>query len=97
MEKWCSNSRNKSHKMKSCQKKKDTAKTAVEKTVLEEMKQHDNKEHIFAFVSSDTKKNSGIYSKDNLNLLVDIGATSHIINDKSKFYYIITRSRYRAV
>ena len=85
IEKWCSNCRNKSHETKSCRKKKDAAKTAAEKTTPREMKQHENKEHTFAFVSSDTKSNSGIYSKDNLSLLVDTGATSHIINDKSKF------------
>ena len=85
IEKWCCNCRNKSHETKNCRKKKDAAKTAAEKTAPREMKQYENKEHTFAFVSSDTKNNSGIYSKDNLNLLVDTGATSHIINDKSKF------------
>ena len=84
-EKWCSNCRNKSHETKNCRKKKDAAKTAAEKTTPPEMKQHKNQEHTFAFVSSDTKSNSGIHSKDNLKLLVDTGATSHIINDKSKF------------
>ena len=49
------------------------------------MNQHEDQEHTFAFVSSDAKNNSGIFNKDNLNLLVDTGATSHIINDKSKF------------
>ena len=85
IEKWCSNCRNKSHETKNCRKKKDAAKTAAEKTTPREMKEHENKEHTFAFVSSDTKSNSGINSKDNLKLLVDTGATSHIINDKSKF------------
>ena len=74
--KWCSNCRNKSHETKNCRKKKDAAKTAAEKTAPQDTKQHENKEHTFAFVSSDTKNNSGIYN-DNLNLLVDTGATSH--------------------
>ena len=63
MEKWCSNCRNKSHKMKNCQKKKDAARTAAEKTVPQDTKQHKNKEHTFAFVSCNAKNNSGIYSK----------------------------------
>ena len=84
-EKWCSNCRNKSYDTKNCRKKKDAAKTAAEKTAPRDTKQHENKEHTFAFVSSETKNNSGIYSKHNLILLVDTGATSHIINDKSKF------------
>ena len=60
-EKWCSNCRNKSHETKYCRKKKDAAKTAAEKTAPRDTKQHENKEHTFAFVSSDKKNNSGIY------------------------------------
>ena len=84
-EKWCSNCRNKSHDTRNCRKKKDAAKKAAERTAPRDMNQHEDQEHTFAFVSSDAKNNSGIFNKDNLNLLVDTGATSHIINDKSKF------------
>ena len=84
-EKWCSNCRNKSHDTRNCRKKKDVAKKAAERTAPRDMNQHEDQEHTFAFVSSDAKNNSGIFNKDNLNLLVDTGAISHIINDKSKF------------
>ena len=63
-----------------CRKKKDAAKTAAGKTTPRE-----NNEHTFAFVSKDTNSNSGIPTKNNSSLVVDTGATSHIINDKSKF------------
>ncbi len=79
-EKWCNNCKNKSHETKNCRKKKDAAKTAAGKTTPRE-----NNEHTFAFVSKDTNSNSGIPIKNNSSLLVDTGATSHIINDKSKF------------
>lgn len=42
-----------------------------------------NNEHSFAFVVSDNDTRFG--KNINNNLLVDTGATSHIINDKSKF------------
>ena len=43
-----------SHETKNCRKKKDAAKTAAEKTAPRDTKQNENKEHTFAFVSSDT-------------------------------------------
>ena len=81
MDKWCSNCKSKSHYTKSCRKKKDTAKTATEKTASPE--DNENNKHSFAFVSKDTNK-SGIFNK-NPNLLLDSGATSNIINDEKKF------------
>jgi hypothetical protein len=45
----------------------------------------ENNEHTFAFTSKDTINKSGIHNKSNSSLLGDTGATSHIINDKSKF------------
>ena len=79
-ERWCSNCKSKTHETKNCRKKKDAAKTAAEKTTSSE-----NNEHTFAFTSKDTINKSGINNKSNSSLLVDTGATSHIINDKSKF------------
>ncbi|CAB4032811.1 Retrovirus-related Pol poly from transposon TNT 1-94, partial [Paramuricea clavata] len=79
-ERWCSNCKSKTHKTKNCRKKKDAAKTAAEKTTSSE-----NNEHTFAFTSKDTINKSGINNKSNSSLLIDTGATSHIINDKSKF------------
>ncbi|CAB3996099.1 myosin heavy fast skeletal muscle [Paramuricea clavata] len=80
LERWCSNCKSKTHKTKNCRKKKDAAKTAAEKTTSSE-----NNEHTFAFTSKDTINKSGINNKSNSSLLVDTGATSHIINDKSEF------------
>ena len=76
-EKWCSNCRHKTPKTKNCWKK-DTA----EKATGEAMPNDD--EHTFAIVFKDTNEKSGI-DNSNSSLLVDTGATSHIINDKSKF------------
>jgi hypothetical protein len=79
-ERWCGNCKSKTYETKNCRKKKDAAKTAAEKTTSSE-----NNEHTFAFTSKDTINKSGINNKSNSSLLVDTGATSHIINDKSKF------------
>ncbi|CAB3996656.1 myosin heavy fast skeletal muscle [Paramuricea clavata] len=79
-ERWCNNCKSKTHETKNCRKKKDAAKTAAEKTTSSE-----NNEHTFAFTSKDTINKSGINNKNNSSLLVDTGATNHIINDKSKF------------
>ena len=72
-DRWCNNCKSKTHEMKKCQKKKDAAKTC------------ENNEHMFAFISKDTNSKPGTNIKNNSSLLVDTGATSHIINDKSKF------------
>ena len=69
MEKWCSNYKNKSQETKNCRKRKDWAKPAAEKTTPRDTKHHEDKEHTFTFVSSDTKNNSGIYSKDSFKFI----------------------------
>ena len=58
--------------------KEDTAKKATKETTP------NDDEHTFAFVFKNTNKKSGT-DNSNSSLLVDTGATSHIINDKSKF------------
>jgi hypothetical protein len=78
-EKWCSNCKSKTHNTKDCRSKKDgkdAAKTA------NEPKKEDNNGHSFTFTLKDSNDRRNM---DNENLLVDTGATSHIINGSSKF------------
>ena len=80
LEKWCRNCRSKTHETKNCRKKKDTAK----KQRIHWERTPNDDEHTSAFAFKDTNKKSGI-DNSNSSLLLDTGATSHIINDKSKF------------
>ena len=80
--KWCYFCKSKKHESKECRLKsgmKESAKKA------EEQERTTNHEHSFAFVVSDNVNDERFGKKINNNLLVDTGATSHIINDKSKF------------
>ena len=67
---WCSHCRSKTHNTEVC-RKKDTAKTVSD----------DNKDASFAFKVTVDNFNT---IRDN-SLLVDTGATAHILNDKAKF------------
>ena len=79
-DKWCSKCKNKTHNTKDCRStKKDYAKKATEKKKEDE----ENGEHSYAFTLNDSQDRRR--SKESTNLLVDTGATSHIINDSSKF------------
>ena len=78
---WCNKCKNKTHDTKDCRGKKDTAKTAVEIPKAEEEKSNSR---TFAFTLKDHVNNVS-RGKTSPNLMVDTGATSHIINDKSKF------------
>ena len=76
-EKWCTKCRNKTHNTRDCRAaKKDAA-----KSITEQPKNQDLDEKSFAFTLKDGQGRSTKDSK----LLVDTGATSHIINDSSKF------------
>ena len=78
-EKWCVKCKSKTHNTKDCRSgKTDSAKTATEP------KKEDNDEHSFTFTLQDLEDESR-RRPQNTNLLVDTGATSHIINDSSKF------------
>ena len=78
-EKWCVKCKSKTHNTKDCRSgKTDSAKTATEP------KKEDNDKHSFAFTLQDLEDVSR-RRPQNTNLLVDTGATSHIINDSSKF------------
>ena len=76
-EKWCTKCRNKTHNTRDCRAgKKDAA-----KSITEQPKNQDLDEQSFVFTLKDGQGRSTKDSK----LLVDTGATSHIINDSSKF------------
>ncbi|CAB4039167.1 Retrovirus-related Pol poly from transposon TNT 1-94, partial [Paramuricea clavata] len=79
--KWCSRCRNKTHDTKECRSnmgRNDSAKKAEDQGRTKT----ENSEHTFTFKVSDSSACGKSYSN---NLLVDTGATSHIVNDKSKF------------
>ena len=74
--KWCNKCRTKTHNTKDC---RATKRDAVKQAITEEEKQ-DSDEHSFLFTLKDNQGKT-----EDSNLLVDTGATSHIINDSSKF------------
>ena len=81
--KWCNRCRSKTHDTKECRLstgKNDTAKKAEDKG--QASKKTEDNEHTFTFKVSD---GSDCGKSINNNLLVDTGATSHIVNDRSKF------------
>ena len=81
--KWCSRCRSKTHDTKGCQLnagKNDSAKKAEDQG--QARKKTEDNEHTFAFKVSDS---SDCGKSLNDNLLVDTGATSNIVNDRSKF------------
>ena len=81
--KWCSRCRSKTHDTKECRLnagKNDSAKKAEDQG--QARKKTEDNEHTFAFKASD---NSDCGKSLNDNLLLDTGATSHIVNDRSKF------------
>ena len=81
--KWCSRCRSKTHDTKECRLnpgKNDSAKKAEDQG--QARKKTEDNEHMFAFKVSDS---SDCGKSLNDNLLVDTGATSHIVNDRSKF------------
>ena len=84
VDKWCQRCQNKTHNTKDCRARKaDTAKTASEFQSQRE-KEHlktNTVEHYFTFAIKDQK---GV-GKKQTSLLLDSGATSHIITEESKF------------
>ena len=76
--KWCENCKTHTHDIRSC-RKKDFAKTVNATDVTKEQS------HAFAFkVNMIDSAKSVMQNMDTQNILVDCGATAHIINDKSK-------------
>ncbi len=71
---WCSYCKSSMHRNENCRRKKrDNVKQATDK--------EDNDEHTFVFKASDFKS----YKIQRNGLMVDTGATSHIITDLEKF------------
>ena len=80
---WCNRCRSKTHDTKECRLstgKNDTAKKAEDQGIAS--KKTEDNEHTFTFKVSD---GSDCGKSINNNLLVYTGATSHIVNDRSKF------------
>ena len=82
--KWCSICKTKTHETKDCRNntgKRDATKKAADRRE----EKNDKDEHSFMFkVSVNCDRDNVCHVSDNC-LLVDSGATSHIISDKSKF------------
>lgn len=79
-DKWCQRCKNNTHNTKDCRKgNSDAAKVAMGRK--EQKLNNDSSDHSFIFTIKDEESRGEITT----NLLLDTGATSHIINDKSKF------------
>ena len=85
-EKWCVKCRSKTHNTKDCRaNKKDAAKAVAEP------EKDDTEMHTFTFTLQETSENLKKTQEtrrrhdENQSLMVDTGATSHIIADRSKF------------
>ena len=76
--KWCQNCRNSSHNTKDCRRKQGEAAKNIEEKQVEEGEKHE-----FTFHLRDQK--DGVRGKNTSNLLLDTGATSHIIVDRKDF------------
>ena len=74
-EKWCSMCKTKTHNTKDCRKRKDGAKLAAEN-------REDSRTFVFGLKDKGNNQDRG---EINPNLLIDTGATSHIITDRSMF------------
>ena len=86
VDKWCQRCRNNSHNTKDCRKGNyDSAGVALQRK--EQKLNNDSINHSFIFTIKDEESRGEITP----NLLLDTGATSHIINDKSKFVYCDTK------
>ena len=81
-DKWCQRCRNNSHSTKDCRRgKSDAAKTACAVNPRKELNNDNYERDNYAFTVKDHEGRGEVTP----NLLLDTGATSHIINDKSRF------------
>ena len=82
---WCEHCKSHTHDTKYCRKKNNTVKTVTDNTGDDGIGGNENS-HSFAFkANSYSSGNSKAEGKISHGLLVDCGATTHIINDKNKF------------
>ena len=83
--KWCHHCKSKTHNTKECRKKNQETSDAVKNA--QHQPERDEPEHgqgLFIFKVSNEPAESNIESLK-ASLLVDYGATTHIVNDKNKF------------
>ena len=78
---WCDNCKSKTDDTKFCRKKANTAKIVTEKKA--DISETEYKVNLYFRVGLDP--NTETVELENVNLFVDCGATTHIINDESKF------------
>ena len=82
---WCDNCKSKTHDTKFCRKKADTAKIVNEKKA--DISETDSEDKVNFYFKVGLDPNTETVELENINLLVDCGATTHIINDESKFVF----------
>ena len=78
MNKRCQNCKNSSYNTKDCRRKQGETEKKIKEKPVEEGEKHE-----FVFHLKD--QNDGISGKNTSNLLLDTGATSHIIADHKNF------------
>ena len=82
---WCDNCKSKTHDTKFCRKKADTAKIVTEKKA--DISETDSEDKVNFYFKVGLDPNIETVEFENVNLLVDCGATTHIIYDESKFVF----------
>ena len=76
--KWCQNCKNSSHNTKDCRRKQGEAAKKIEEKPVEEGEKHECTCHL-------RDQKDGVRGKNTSNLLLETGATSHIIVDRKDF------------
>ena len=82
---WCDNCKSKTHDTKFCRKKADTAKIVTERKA--DISETDSEDKVNFYFKVGLDPNIETVELECVNLLVDCGATTHIINDESKFLF----------
>ena len=80
---WCDSCKSKTHDTKFCRKKDDTAKIVTERKA--DISETDSEDKVNFYFKVELDPNTETVELENVNLLVDCGPTTHIINDASKF------------
>ena len=82
---WCDNCKSKTHDTKLSRKKADTAKIVTEKKA--DISETDSEDKVNFYFKVGLDPNIETVELENVHLLADCGATTHIINDESKFVF----------
>ena len=80
---WCDSCKLKTHDTKFCRKKDDTAKIVTERKA--DISETDSEDKVNFYFRVELDPNTETVELENVNLLVDCGPTTHIVNDASKF------------